>query len=548
MMNRLFTALVALLALAATGAAGNALELSPDDLERLGRAESRYKVSADMEPRIQALVAPFVLDGELPGGYVLDGISIERYFIRYDARKGDDVVSLYVLPPTVSVDAQAITPNFKLVAEGPESGAETAAALLAAVTTNDQGEFWPEPPPAAEEPGRQIAPAVRKVHFTELVGDLLVVLLIVALFLGIPSLRKAFSGRPLAWWWGMLGIFVYAFVVRLVIHGAATEGLPDAAWTPSGGVVHSSVAWYLTTIGRFMPMSMTTVAVINLVFGVLTVLAIYLLVSLLVDGVWPPVVAALFAASSPMHAALSGTITVMVPFLFFVTAAALCVAVYARTMEARAHLLAVAWLGFAVFARPEGIVLVLPVLALPFLLTPRDSWTRIHFWGPILLGLGVVLARALTLPSAPDFSDAFLVAAIDWGTFHSNVGIWLFGFSRVSFGAMLFWAMGVATRPWKRDLGLTLCMAGWLLLGIAVYFHVDMTATFQGGRVALYFLVPFAWLAALGTRFLTSLKHTQRWWILTLLLLWLLFSPLIHRDAIAHDYQAVFQANFLLEA
>ena len=203
---------------------------------------------------------------------------------------------------------------------------------------------------------------------------------------------------------------------------------------------------------------------------------------------------------------------------------------------------------FALFARPEGLVLALPALALVPTLATREQLRRLDCWGPLVAQVVVLAARGITIGHGPEQVDPFLSWQVDWAAIHANIGNWLIGFGRVSFAAMLFWAMGIAARPWKSERALSLVMAGWFLLGVAVYFHVDMTTSFQGGRVALYFLLPLAWLAGHGARFLVGLKHTQKWWLLVLLVLWLLFSPLIHRSAVDRDFKATYRHNFLIEA
>jgi hypothetical protein len=524
-----------------------AYKLSPEDLELLERAESPYKVSPEMESKVQALTAPFEMDAVLPGGFVLEGIQIDRHFARLILKSGDLESSLYLLPPVVEADGAIGTPSFQLLPEG-ALAAESTAALIAAVVKNDDGTFWPDPAVQDEAAGRRVPVVARKLHVTELIGDFFVVLLLIALFVGLPGFRGVFVGRSLTWWWALLGIVAYAFAVRLIAAYSLHGDDPSVIWSPSSELPHSSVAWFLNTLGRFLVVGTGTVAAINLVIATLTVVGVYLLVTLLVPGIWPAIVAGLLVASAPMHVALSGTITVMIPFVGLLTAAALAGVTYTSTGDGRVHWLGATFFLFAVFARPEALVLTLPVLALVPILASREQLRRVDCWGPLLAQVVVLAVRGATIGMGPEQVDPFLSWQVDWGTLHSNVGNWLIGFGRVSFAAMLFWAMGIAARPWKSERALSVVMAAWLLLGIAVYFHVDMTASFQGGRVALYFLLPLAWLAAHGARFLVGLKHTQRWWLLVLLLMWLLFTPLIHRSAVDRDFKATYRHNFLIEA
>lgn len=526
---------------------GRAYELSPADREILERSESPYKVSPEMEVQIRALVAPFKMDDELPGGFVFDGIAIDRHFVRLVMKSGGQESSVYLLPPVLAVDGAMGSPSFQLLTEGAEAP-ESAAALIAAVVKNDDGTFWPEPTVQEGGAGRRVPVVARKLHVSELIGDFLVVLLVIALFVGLPGFGGLFAGRRLSWWWAFLGVVAYGFAVRVIVAHLLQGDDASVAWSSSSDLPHSSVAWFLNTLGRFFPVDTGVVAALNLGMSSLTVAGIYLLVSLLVPGLWPAVVAGMVVASAPAHIALAGSITVMVPFLGLLTLAALANVAYTVTKDGRVHWLGTVLFLFAVFARPEGLLLALPTMALVPALLPRERLMRRDSWGPLVAQVIILLVRAGTLGNGPEQLDIFLSWQVDWGTIHANVGTWLVGFGRVSFAAMIFWAMGVAARPWKKEGALAIVMGAWLLLGVVVYYHVDMTGSFQGGRVALYFLVPLAWLAGQGARFLVSLQHTQRWWLLVLLLLWLLFTPLIHRSAINRDFKATFSHNFLIEA
>lgn len=524
-----------------------AYELSPGDRELLERAESPYKVSPEMEGKVRALVAPWELDAELPGGYVFDGIQIDRHFVLLILKSGEQESFLYLLPPVVDAGSPISSPSFQLLAEGTEAP-ESMAAMIAAVVKNDDGTFWPEPVLEEGGAGRTVPVVARKIHVTELIGDFCVVLLLIALFVGLPGFRGIFTNRGLAWWWAFLGIVAYGFAVRVVVAYYLHGDDPSVAWSASSELPHSSMAWILNTLGRFVAVGTGTVAALNLVMATVTVAGIYLLVTLLIPGLWPALCAALFVASAPMHVALAGTITVMIPFVGLLTAAALAGVAYVSTGDGRVHWLGAALFLFAVFARPEGMVLALPVLALVPVLASKEQLRKLDCWGPLLAQVVVLALRAATVGMGPEQVDPFLSWDVDWASIHANIGNWLIGFGRVSFAAMIFWAMGIAARPWRTERALSVVMAAWVLLGIIVYFHVDMTSSYQGGRVALYFLLPSAWLAGHGARFLVGLKHTQRWWLMVLLLLWLFFSPLIHRDAVDRDYKATYRHNFIIEA
>lgn len=546
-MTRLPALFAALTCLVLAPAVGGAITLTLEDLEQLDAKESRYKISPEMESSIFDLVRPFELDSQLPGGYLLDGITIEKFYLRFTLIKGSEQFHVCLLPPVVQAEASVATASFKLVTEG-EVNDETLAALTTAIAGNDDGTFWPVAPLEADGEGRRIAPSARKVHFTELIGDFFFVLLLIAFFAALGAFKMEFASRSMQWWWGLVGVGAYAFAVRLVLFFVFSEHVDAAAWAPSSELPHVSIAWYLNTVGRFSAMSLTLISLLNLIAGVAAVVGVYMLLSFMFEGTIAPVMGALFVASWPAHAALSCSLTVMTPFATLLIWSALAQFLYLRTRDVRAHLLGAALTLFAVFARPEAWVLVLPLLVHPFFAVERKAWTKVSFFGPIALQLLAVAARLATLTAAPDSPDAFLTTTIAPVAFFNNVGVWLFGLGRMPFAAVVLWAVGIASKPWKRDLRGAVLMLAWFLLGLGIYYHVDLTGTLQGGRVSLFFAAPLAWLVASGTEFIMSLKHRRKSWALAVLALWLLLAPVIHMRALEQDYRATYDANFLMEA
>jgi hypothetical protein len=521
--------------------------LTPEDVERLEAPESPYKITPEMEAKVRALFKPYDLDAALPGGYLLDEIGLEKNYVRVGLLAGNRKFSLYLLPPVVSAEAAASTPSFRLVTEG-EANAESTAALIAAVAKNDDGKFWPEAPTVAAGEGRKIPPSVRKVHFSQLIGDFFVILLLVLLGVALPGFRKALAGRPLAWWWLLAGVTAAAAAARVVALLAGLEAQHPAAWTASSELPHVSIAWYLNLLGRFSVVTLTSISILNVVGGVLTVAGIYVAVSCLSEGLLPPFVAALFVAASPAHVALSASVAATVPLLAFLVWMFACKLLFLRRMDIRMHLLASGLCLFALFARPEAIVFVIPLILFPLAKVERKQWLKPALWIPCLVELGLVAVRAATLPGGPDYPDRFLSCDVALEAFLSNASVWLVGFSRVSFGAMLLWILGLVGQPWKRDLPATIAMALLFLLGLAVYYHVDLSESFQGGRVSLIFLLPLAFLTGEGARYLANLNHPRRGWAVAFLILWLLAGPLIHAKAVAQDYKAVYDTNFMIEA
>ena len=524
-----------------------AQELTAEDVERLESAASPYKVTPEMEGRIRDLLAPFDLDAELPGGYVLEGITIDRHSVKLLALSPDHQFVVHLLPPVVEARATLATPSFKIIVP-PGANQETVAAITGAIVKNDNGTFWPETPAFETSEGRKIPPSVKKVHFTELMGDLFVVLLAVAAFLALSAFRQYFGSRPMAWWWLLLGCGVVAVAVRTTVYLLGLGVEHSGVWTPSAELPHVSTAWYLNMVSRFSLVTLKTVTVVNILFGVGTVVGVFVVASIFFEGLLAPLVAGLFVATLPAHAALSCSITTMIPLVFFLVWLLVGKALFSVTGNIRAHLFAAACTLFAVFARPEALVLVLPAVIYPFLAMKRAEWLKAGFLVPLALETTVIAVRIATLHLAPDYPDRFLSLELDVRALFNNLGVWVFSFGRMPFVAMLLWAVGIAARPWRTNLGASLVLGAWFLLAIAVYFHVDLSETFQGGRVSLVLVPVLALLAAQGGAALSAMKHKQRRWAIALVIVWLLLVPLIHSRALMQDYKAVYDTNYLVEA
>jgi len=379
-------------------------------------------------------------------------------------------------------------------------------------------------------------------------GDFFAVVFVILAVMGFAAFRKEFTGRPMSWWWLLLGVTAAAAGTRVVSYFALSGQIHAASWTPSAELGHVSIAWYLNTLSRFSAVTLSAVAMVNVVAGVATVAGVFLLSSMLFPGLLPALMAGLFAVAWPAHLALSGSVTVMVPFVMFLVWTSLCQLVYVRQGDIRVHLLAAMFFLFAVFARPEGVVLAAPLLLVSWLKLPWRDWLKPAFFVPVAAEAAVVAIRLATIGGGPQYTDSFLGSEVEWGAFISNLGAWLFDWSRVPLAAMLLWAVGMAARPWRRLRTETALMALWFLLGVAVYYHVSMVDTYQGGRVSLIFMAPLAFLTAAAGELLGRWNHRGKWWAVAVLAAWLALSPLIHLKSMGEDYRAVYETNFLTEA
>lgn len=527
------------------------VELSRDELEKLDAPESRYKVSPEMEKSFRELLAPFDLDALLPGGYVLEEISIERFYIRLKLERQAnraDFFQVYVLPPIVGSEQGVSTRSFKLLGEG-NVDPEAMTALVSAIQQNDTGNFWPKAPLHVASGGRKVPPSARKVHFTELMGDFFIVLFVIFTVMGFGGFKKEFSGRPLTWWWVLLGVITMALGARIVSFFLLSGEIHAAPWTPSTELGHVSVAWYLNTVSRFAAVTLDVVAMLNVLAGTATVLGVYLLSSMLFPGILPSFLAGLFTLTWPAHLALSAGVSVMVPFAMFLVWALLCQLVYVRQRDMAVHMLGVLFFLSAVFGRPEGIVIAAALMVVPFVKVPWREWLAPHFWVPVGLEVAIMAIRAATLGSGPEYPDSFLSLTVEWRAFINNLGVWLFNWSRMPLAAMVLWAVGLAARPWKRLRSETILMAVWFVLGVAVYYHVSMVDDLQGGRVSLVFLAPLAFFTASAGEFLARMRPRVRWCAVGVVTLWLAISPLMHHTSIRKEYKAEkYETNFLLEA
>ncbi len=545
-MRRLYVSLFLLLILPVPAA--QAFQLSEEQLAQFDSPASPYKVSPEMVPAVRALLSPYDMDAEFPGGWILDGITIERFYVRLTFLKGSASFHAVLLPSVVEVDEQsAATESFKIVTEG-QADPAAMSALIAAIGKNDQAGFWPKAPALVTQEGRKVPPSVRKVHYSELLGDFFLLLLLAGVVLAAPAFRKVFAGRTIGWWWLLVGVGLLAVGLRVLFFVAWGEDQSHAVWTPSADLPHVSLAWFLNTISRFFVVTLNLVTMLNIAAGALTVVGIFLMCSLAFPGLLAPALAALFVATLPAHVALSASVTVMIPFSALLVWTFVTLSVYERTGSAPAHFLAALLGVFTLFARPEALVFVVPLMLFyAARVRPRD-WLKPTFFAPFLFLAAALVIRCLTLSDAPSSGERILSWEVEVGGMFNNLGVWFFDLGRVPLVGMLLWAAGIAARPWRRDLAGSLVVGCWLLLGFAVYFHVDLTDTFQGGRAFLFFVPPLAWLAASGATMLNSLSRGKRVWATILVVIWLLATPFIHYSAVRQDYKALdYATNFLRE-
>ena len=543
-MKRLTTIVLMLLALPAVLVAQG---LTQDELGKLDSAHSRYKVSPEMVPAILDLVRPYELDSELPGGWLLDGITIERFYVRLTLLKDSAAFHLDLLPPTIDKPGAERSKSFAVVSHGDVHG-PARDALLQSIVANDDGTFWPELPTVQAQEGNTVPPSVRKVHFSQLLGDFLLVLLVVALFLAGAAVAAAFSDFSLKDWWLLVAVVAYALLVRILYYVLAGEQAAEAVWTPASELPHISAAWFLNTLHRFVVVNLDLVALIHVGLGTLTVVAVFLSMRLLFEGALAACLAALFVASFPAHIALSATATLMIPFCALLALLLLVQLVYEKTRDPRVLFLSGLLVFVALFMRPESLLFVPPLVILPFV-RKGSKPAGLKQLASFLACCAILVAlRIWSLSAGPASPDPFLSWDLSVAACFHNFGVWFVNLGRTPLIAMVLWAAGLATRPWRRDPWLFGIMAWWLVAGYALYFHVDMTESLQGGRLVLAFMVPLAYLVAWGATLLQKLSDKRRRWALVLTVLWLLLSPAFHYSALTYNFKAVYEDSFLVEA
>ncbi len=527
-------------------ASAAAVELTSADLEKLDQASSRYKVVPEMADRVKALVLPFQLDGQVAQGFVLDGITLDRHRVGLVLKKGESLATVHLLPPEVSVDGGTKSRSFVIVTEGDPA---VTGPVVEAIVRNDDGSFWPAAPKeeAASEQARRVAPSVRKVHFTELMGDFFVLMLLVALGAGAGALRRTFAGRSLGWWWGLVGVTALALGLRIAAFLVLPGGELNGVWVPADELPHVSAAWYLGTMARFTTVSLEGVAVLNVVLGALTAAGTFAVASLAMPGTLGPLAAGLVVATLPGHVAVSASISPMIPLVAFSVMTLLALVVHARTREWGAHWMAAALFLFTVFMRPEAPVLGLALLGVSFVAVPVREWRRPSFFVPTVVMLAVAGIRVGTLSSAPPFEGEFLAWSVDPAAPFANLLHWWLAPARIPLVVPVLVVLGLACRPWREDRALFVVSVLWLAVAAVVWFHVDMTGTYRGGRVSLALLPPLALLAGWGVEWILRLRHPRRGWLVALFVAWLVLAPAMHWGGLAVDYKAVFEGNFMLE-
>jgi hypothetical protein len=548
-MRAVVAAVVCLWVLAAGDARAVAGGLDKEALDGLDAPTSRFKVSPEMVPAVRALLAPYDLDSQLPGGYVLDGLTVEKSLVRLILIKGKESFDILLAPPAVALDGESrSSASFRIVVRG--SGPQLAAAepLVQALLANDLRSIWPEAPPEAASQGQAVPQTMRKVHFTELMGDFLLVLLVIVGGMAAPAIRRAFAGRGLAWAWAGLLLALAAAGVRVVFFLGWAESFAGAFWTSSPDGHQVSTAWFLNTLGRFFVVGLDLVSVINIVLGTLTVVAVFLAASLVFQTLLPAVVAALLVCTFPGHVAMSCVPSGLIPMICLLTWILVAEWVYARTGEWRVRLLSALLCLLAVWSRPEAIVFVTMIVLAGTLRHPAPRWKQPGFLVGTAAVLAVLVLRAVLPNEAPAAADRFLSWAVEPSALFTQAGAWLLDPERVPLAAVALWILGFFARPWARDRGTFVLAVSWVLVAWLLYFHVEPGSPFQAGRTSLVLLPPLALLAGWGAQLVSGFSIRRRTLLLVLLVGWLVAAPLLHLSAMRRDYKASYVAGFLLEA
>jgi len=512
----------------------------PSQFQHLDSPDSIYRIPADAQQKIRSILAPFWLDSSLGPSSRLTGVTIERHWIELTISDPDSSASLFLLPPGSKAPAASTTASFVIVSSG-ELEDEAAKRLANAISANDHGTFWPEAPltlgpnpegSAILSPNTfvtvgssQMAPA----HYSRIVGDLIVsTLLLLLLLCAGPILKLA---RRLSWqdWLAMGAVLAVALFWRLLYASHAPAWAPTH-WDGPPVVPPTLSHWLWHTLSRFTPVNAPLLANISLAAGVLSAGAAWAVARLLVSKApWGALFAGLFVATWPVHVHISNSpsvfiwfpLTLMLWLLFSLSAA--------RLSNTRLHLLAAAFAACALFLRPEGALLMLPLILAPLAYANRGAWRQTWFWFPLLMLLLATVVRMATLHNLNLDADPFLHSDFELGALTNHLGTWVFSYYLMPFPILVVWAAAVASRPWKGDFTwLYWPLAASFMLTLVLYFRTLGPDTPWASRASLAMLPSLAGLAALGAASLA--RSAGRWspWVMGLLAAALAAAPLWH--------------------
>lgn len=542
--HHLPTLLAALFLASVLGTPAVAYAWKPDAarFQSSDRADNLQRVPPTAQQSIPALLNPLKLDDQVIPGVVLSGISLQPFWVELQLTCQAGPGSVFLLPKSgVEGDFRAETPSFQLAVDGSVPD-EAFFRIAHALGQNDKGDFWPINADqfVREKSGRAdaevptqasglAADAMLQADASHLWGDLFLSLWLLLFVLATPALVRVWREYSRWDWAAATLVLLVAAAWRYVYYGWAPEQA-TLVWEPTAVLPDNLRAWLWHSLSRFTQVTPQFAQQTNLVLGALTAPITWLAVrQVLGQGGWAPLAAGLFVACWPLHVRLSGTPTAFVGFALLMATWVYLAAAFARIRSVWLHLLAVSLAWAALFARAEAVIVMLPLLAVPWLMTPKQEWKHLAFWLPqALVVVGLALATVLAT-QANLRADPYLPVSVTPGSWLGQMGRWVFSYVMTPFPALVFWAAAIAGKPWKGPLrGYYWVVAASLMVVWAVYFHGDAMDPAGSSRAALAFLVPLTGLAALGAEFLRHMLQGRANLVFCLGTAVLLLAPMWH--------------------
>lgn len=527
-----------------------------EEFSHLERNGSLQRIPEDGGQRIQQMLLPLALDKEVIPGLVLDGISLDRYWVELILKSTASQGSIFLMSHEASGPFLAETPSFRVAVDGTLPG-EALSKVVAVLQKNDRQDFWPRQAnelavgtgESEQDDQFNVGPnAMRLADVSHLWGDLLVSLGLLLTLFALSGFWRAFR-QIRAWEWLVgAGVLATALAWRWA-YSVQGEPLPELTWESTFVMAPDSKLWLLYTLSRFVDVTPGLLSSINIWCGASTALAVWLGVRLALPsrGLWPALMAALFVACWPTHIALSCTPSVFVLLGFCMSIWLLGLLSFVRSESLWVHVWALVPAAVALFLRPEAALLMLPFFPTVFLLTERSMWARARFWLPQVLFLLILVARGATWGQVELGRDPFLYGSVDVQAWTGLLGKWILSYTVMPFPALLLWAASIAARPWKGEYRWSYFACAFAFVAAwAIYYHGFGAVAPWALRASLGFLVPLVGFAALGCMFME--RTLGRWanWVLGGACAVMVVAPLWHWSLLREQAGAHLVLDFLL--
>lgn len=554
--------IVAVVGIATIGIPGSALAWKPD-VEQFQAADlpgNLQRVPPSAQQAIPELLNPLKLDAPVIPGVVLSGIALQPFWVELQITTASGVGAIFLLPKSsVDGDFKAETPSFQLAVDGPVPD-EAFFRVAHSLGRNDKGDFWPTDSNqfvpadtrrsalAMPTQASDLAPdAMQRADASHLWGDLFVSFGLLLLLLSFPALFRVCRDYS-RWDWAAAGlVLLVAFAWRWIYFGWAPEQ-PHLVWESPPILPSNLRTWLWHSLSRVTPVTPQLAQRMNLVLGALTAACSWFAVrQVLGQGGWAPLAAGLFVACWPIHIRLSGTPTLFLGMALLMVAWVYFAAAFAASRSIWLHFLAVLVAWGALSCRPEAVLLMAPLLAVPWLMTDRRVWKTPAFWLPqAVLLVGVVLA-GVAATQVPLRADPYLPTSVAPTSWLGQMGRWVFSYVMTPFPVLLFWAAAIAGRPWKGPLRAHYwVIAAALIVGWGVYYHGEAIDAVGSSRTTLALLVPLLGMAALGAEFLRHMLPSRANLVFCMATALLILSPMWHWPSMAKYVPFHVLLDFLL--